>query len=321
MFEAIRNFFSRLFGWDDPEEAVISDTGTDSVSEEVSTGLDRVGFSESELENEDAASIPEGATYETVVPPEASSRSGTRGLDVGEVIEDEDMVEVPPIDQVSITTPKFLWCLDNGHGSLQAGKRSPVWTDGTQLLEWKFNREIVKRIMDKLEGTGVQLYNVVPEESVDHFLPERVARANNLTSDLGLPKIFVSIHGNAATASASGVECWYHVNSSAGVRLASVFQRHLITTLRKDSDTHIWKDRGIMAHSNPNRAFYVLRKTAMPAVLTENGFYTNEEECREMMSEAGLDKIALAHVNAILEIELNGYANTAIYSPNRKLSM
>ena len=47
------------------------------------------------------------------------------------------------------TTPsgrqaRFLWCLDNGHGKLTAGKRSPVFDDGeTQFLEYEFNRDIV----------------------------------------------------------------------------------------------------------------------------------------------------------------------------------
>ena len=310
MFEAIRKFFARLFGWEKQEDI---SSGASARS------IERVGFSESELEHEDAASLPDDVTFTVIEPSGAATRSAsTRRLDVGDVIEVD---EPAPVDIVTITNPKFLWCLDNGHGRLQAGKRSPVWSDGKQLEEWKFNRQIVKRIMDKLAGTGVQLYNVVPEEDVDHFLPERVARANNLVSTLGLPKIFVSIHGNAAAPSASGLETWYHVNSSAGVRLASVFQRHIVRELRTESGTHIWRDRGIMCHANPNQAFYVLRQTSMPSVLTENGFYTHEPECRIMLSEAGQEKIAMAHVKAILEIERDGYTNAPIYNPNRRLSL
>ena len=36
--------------------------------------------------------------------------------------------------------------LDNGHGNNTPGKRSPKWEDGTQLFEYEFNRDIVKRI-------------------------------------------------------------------------------------------------------------------------------------------------------------------------------
>ena len=49
--------------------------------------------------------------------------------------------------------------------------------------------------------------------------------------------------------------------------------------------------------------FFVLRKTVMPAVLTENFFMTNREEVDILLSEDGRDKIALGHMNAIKRIE------------------
>ena len=48
--------------------------------------------------------------------------------------------------------------------------------------------------------------------------------------------------------------------------------------------------------------FYVLKHTVMPAVLTENLFYDNPEDCEIMKSEAGLDAIAKIHVEAIKEV-------------------
>ena len=41
--------------------------------------------------------------------------------------------------------------LENGHGSQTPGKRSPIWGDGSQLLEWEFNRDIVRRIAAMLK--------------------------------------------------------------------------------------------------------------------------------------------------------------------------
>ena len=44
---------------------------------------------------------------------------------------------------------KYIWILDNGHGGIingvyqTAGKRSPIWADGTQLFEGEFNRAIM----------------------------------------------------------------------------------------------------------------------------------------------------------------------------------
>ncbi len=59
----------------------------------------------------------------------------------------------------------------------------------------------------------------------------------------------------------------------------------------------------------------------MPAVLTENGFYTNEHECRELLKPEVMDIIAEAHVTAILEIEMNGFQEAKIYDPNLQLRL
>ena len=40
--------------------------------------------------------------------------------------------------------------LDNGHGKNCAGKRSPKLEDGSQFFEYEFNRDIVRRIAEKL---------------------------------------------------------------------------------------------------------------------------------------------------------------------------
>ena len=48
-------------------------------------------------------------------------------------------------------------------------------------------------------------------------------------------------------------------------------------------------------------SFTVIKKTRMPAVLTENFFMDNEEECKSiLMSKQGRDSIAEFHVNAII---------------------
>jgi N-acetylmuramoyl-L-alanine amidase len=49
--------------------------------------------------------------------------------------------------------------------------------------------------------------------------------------------------------------------------------------------------------------FYVLKHTAMPAILSENFFMTNKKECKLLMSEDGRDRIAKIHFEMIKEIE------------------
>lgn len=82
--------------------------------------------------------------------------------------------------------------------------------------------------------------------------------------------------------------------------LAKIFQKHLLKGLG-------WKNRGV--RSKKEKQFYVLRNTNMPAILTENGFYTNKEECKKMLSEEYIKKIAYAHFLAIKETEEIGLFN------------
>ena len=43
---------------------------------------------------------------------------------------------------INITNSNTLIIIDEGHGRDTPGKRSPLWSDGTQLYEWEFNRFI-----------------------------------------------------------------------------------------------------------------------------------------------------------------------------------
>ena len=210
----------------------------------------------------------------------------------------DDIVEIPQ------PNGRYAWCLDNGHGKLTAGKRSPLFEDGvTRFFEYEFNRDIVHRIAKKLETHGIEHYIVVPEVEIGDFLEGRVTRANAWASRL--PKCFVSVHANAGPvqnndrdwSTAAGAETWYYHNSIQGKKMAAVFQHHICEKTG-------FRNRGIK--SQATQQFYVLQKTQMPAILTENGFYNNKTEVLFLMSEEGRQKIADAHVAAILEIEQNG---------------
>lgn len=200
---------------------------------------------------------------------------------------------------------RFMWILDNGHGEDTPGKRSPKLENGERFFEYEFNRDIVARIIKKLEPLGVQVHNLVPEVEGDISLQTRVARANGL--ETGLPKIFVSVHANAGPArtindytqdNTRGIEVWFYHGSKKGRWLANVFQRHLVEFTG-------FRSRNVK--SKPTGQFYVLRHTAMPAILTENGFYNNRLEVAELVKDKVRQQIADAHVAAILEVESQGF--------------
>lgn len=190
--------------------------------------------------------------------------------------------------------PKFLWILDNGHGKNTPGKRSPKLPDGRQLMEYEFNRAVVNKIAKRLTQLGLKFYNLVPELT-DISLETRVNRANSKVSPL--QKIYVSVHGNAASDTwheAHGIETFHFTGSLKSARLARAFQNRLITEVG-------WRDRGVKEAN-----FYVIKYSQMPAILTENGFFSNVEECKKMLDDAWRTKIAEAHVKAILDIEKAG---------------
>lgn len=200
---------------------------------------------------------------------------------------------------------RYMWCIDNGHGGLTSGKRSPILPDGRQLFEFEFNRDVTQRIFDRLDEIGVAYFNVVPEtETIGNFLTERVNRANQLST--ALPKLFVSIHANAGPApsiqdftddSVRGIETWHYHGSTVGRQLAAVFQRHLI-------DRTGFVNRHL--RSKVTGQFFVLRATRMPAILTESGFYNNRFDLPIMLTDEFRQQIADAHVDAIMEVEENG---------------
>ena len=128
---------------------------------------------------------------------------------------------------------------------------------------------MAKRVESLLKEKGIE---VVMTRSFRYipFLEERVEIGVNSGSDA-----FVSIHGNAATASASGTETFYSSNTNrAGdsKQLATFIQNRLY----KAMDT---RNRGVK-----DKDFYVVYRNPLPAALVELGFMTNKEDARKLKS-------------------------------------
>lgn len=194
----------------------------------------------------------------------------------------------------------MLVLLDNGHGGLingeyqTAGHRSPVWDDGTQLFEGEFNRAIVKGVIQALTFLKIPCVVITPELT-DIPVQTRVKRANGHDSHNAF---LVSVHANAGGG--SGFEVFSSPGNTPSDAMATIFGEVYHTAfpnrrLRTDySDSDLDKEH----------AFYILKKTTMPAVLTENFFMDNEEECRTLlMTMEGRKRIIDFHVAAIVRIQ------------------
>lgn len=78
--------------------------------------------------------------------------------------------------------------IDNGHGLMTAGKRSP---DG-QFRESFYNREIARRVVADLREGGLDAELLVPEDD-DIPLAERVRRVNAACFLLGKQNVSWSV--------------------------------------------------------------------------------------------------------------------------------
>ena len=204
----------------------------------------------------------------------------------------------------------YLWILDNGHGGITdgvyqtSGKRSPVWPDGQVLYEGEFNRSIVNRLVKMCAEAGIECVNLVDTQE-DVSLSARTSIANDIyrkRADKGGKCIYVSIHANGFNEeSANGWSCYTSIGETKSDKIATVLYEKAEAEfpgeyIRKDT----YSDGDVDKEAN----FWVLAQTTMPAILSENFFMTNYDNCHDyLLSEEGRDRVAKIHFEMIQQIE------------------
>jgi len=167
--------------------------------------------------------------------------------------------------------------IDAGHGG-----HDPGGIPGQRVQEKTVALDVARRLRTCLQEAGLR---TVMTRSNDTFipLPRRVVIANAQRN-----AVFVSIHFNSSTrAGAHGYETYYYRSSAAS--LAARIQSQ-ITQILPDDNRHLKR-----------RGYYVLRKTAIPAVLVECGFLTNRDEARLALSANYREKLARTIGRAVIE--------------------
>ena len=175
--------------------------------------------------------------------------------------------------------------IDNGHGILTKGKRSP---DGT-LLEYAYTRELARQIVSILQSRGYDSELLVPEHD-DIPLSERVRRINAHCQALGKSNvILISLHLNAAGdgtkwMNATGWSCYTCKGQTESDRLADclykaaeqILKNQLIRTDYAHDGDPDWEEN-----------FYILRHSLCPAVLVEQFFMDNKKDLAYLISDEG----------------------------------
>lgn len=190
----------------------------------------------------------------------------------------------------------MLIIIDNGHGEETAGKRSP---DG-RLHEWQWTRAVAVRMHALLEAQGIAVHRLVGETK-DVPLRERVARANRMARGHRGRALLVSIHNNAKGSDGAWhtAQGWsVHVSENASER-SKLLAQHMAQAARsKGFKVRDPKASPLVDYWTQNLA--ICRDTICPAVLVENFFMDNREDCAFLLSQAGQTACAEVMVEGIV---------------------
>lgn len=186
--------------------------------------------------------------------------------------------------------------IDAGHGIDTPGKRSP---DGS-FLEYLWNRQVADLVLTELRLYDYDADMVVTETN-DITLRTRAMRVNRVCDRMGASNvILVSIHANAAGngkswMNATGWECHTSPGKTRSDALAECFYKSFSAAFPEKRMRRDLSDGDSDKESN----FYILTKTRCPAVLLENFFYDNRDECAWLLLDGTKARIASAIVGGI----------------------
>lgn len=174
----------------------------------------------------------------------------------------------------------FVVVIDAGHGGNDQGAA------GRRTLEKDVTLQVARRVAKQIRkhGRGVEVIQTRPDDGFV-TLDDRAGMANYFGADL-----FISIHANSSRTWAVGTETFIHptAKGSRSERLARYMEEEYASQGGRNS-------RGVKTAN-----FAVLRKTRMPAVLTEVGFISNKDEERFISSRKGQKRLARCIRDAFL---------------------
>lgn len=154
-----------------------------------------------------------------------------------------------------------LIAIDNGHGLNTAGKRTPLFPDGSFMHEWEFNHAVAKYLEAELQRCGFKTLMLSDTEE-DTPLQRRTDRCNKANADF-----CVSIHynamGNIWQTTATGTETYSYLGNTNDAKYANTIHPYLVQATGL-------KDRGYKQAD-----FHMVREPKCPAILIEFGFMDN----------------------------------------------
>jgi len=171
---------------------------------------------------------------------------------------------------------QIVW-IDAGHGAFDPG------VVRGSVEEKDINLAIALKLQGFLEAGGATVFVTRLDDEAISSTKQGDMYARRVMANASRADIFVSIHQNSFPKdSVHGAQVFYFNTSDNSRKLAEHIQQQL--------------KEFILPHNRyeakPNRQYYVLRQTMMPAVIVECGFVTNHAERSRLVKEDYQEKIA-----------------------------
>lgn len=185
------------------------------------------------------------------------------------------------INQTSSPLKDRIIVIDAGHGGSDPGAAA------NGIVEKHLALDVSKRVEAKLKKAGA---NVLMTRSGDTFpsLKDRTEYAKK-----NFAETFVSIHGNAATPSASGSEVFYDTSGNPNGAESRVLAQYI--------QNNIVRMAGMNDRGAKDTGFYVIKNNNVAAVLVELGFMTNKSDANKLKSEKYKDIYAEAIYQGLVQ--------------------
>ncbi len=191
--------------------------------------------------------------------------------------------------------PKATVLIDAGHGFTNSngvpdkgtGEGTPYY-ELTKQYESDLNLAIALRLKEKLIKAGYAVI-MIREDEVDEYLSvnDRVRRINAMGAD-----IMISIHGNAASESASGARVYWH-HSNVKAEISEAYASTVADAINGVAGTTLVQAKVYEGD------YAVVRDVHIPSVLVETCFLTNVNDANLVSDPLWVERMADALCNGV----------------------
>jgi len=199
------------------------------------------------------------------------------------------------VETFAMPVSRKVVVLDPGHGGWDPGK-----VGSGDVLEKNINLEIALKLQSLLEqGGATVLMTRIEDEALGRGKTSDLRTRANLAGTSNAD-VIISIHQNSYPAeNVTGTQVFFYEGSENSRRLAMYIQAEAKQFLGQITNREAKADS----------TYYILRQTAIPAVIVECGFLSSSAETRLLVDGEYQERMAWAIYKGILE-----YFNSATRS-------